>query len=266
MFLLNYDIIIAASITTLLLLFILVYVQQRLSIAPRIYYGFISIALPLSSLINLLKVPLIYTLFSSALENESLDFIDIIIWLAIVGISEEVIKILPITMPRLNKIEHNSQQLAILGWCLGTGFGIGEIWYLVFQISMTSEETQYNWLALLNGFGMERFFVVFVHAALTLIAVKGLEEGKRNFLKTLTIAAILHGFFDSPILLHQIGYFSYLEMIIIVFMEMIGTFVAAIYLFFTYYSSTISPLEERIVQKRNLLIRAKKAIEKKREE
>ncbi|MFX1512895.1 MAG: hypothetical protein ACFFCQ_09940 [Promethearchaeota archaeon] len=79
------------------------------------------------------------------------------------------------------------------------------------------------------------------------------------FRKSITLAAILHGNFDSPILFHTAGYLSYIEMTVIVFMELVCTFIAAVYLFFFYYTSYQTLLEERIVQKNELLLRAQKA-------
>ncbi|MFX0211968.1 MAG: PrsW family glutamic-type intramembrane protease [Candidatus Hodarchaeota archaeon] len=260
--LLNQDVVIAAILTTLFLGLVLIFVQYRLSITPKKYYSCIAIALPLSALINIIKIPILHILFSTSLEKDSLVFLDLILWLVIVGISEEVVKVLPVFLPYLNKIEHSSQQLAILGWCLGAGFGIGEIWFLTIQISMQIEETQYNWLTLLSGFGFERFFVVFAHITFTLIALKGLEIGRRKFLETITLAALFHGVFDSPILLHTAGYLTYFEMIMIVFLELILTFMAAFYLFYINYTSVRILEDERTIQKSNLLLRAKEAWDK----
>lgn len=51
------------------------------------------------------------------------------------GVTEETIKVLPVFFPPLNKKILSNKELTIIGWCLGTGFGIGEIWFLAIQYS-----------------------------------------------------------------------------------------------------------------------------------
>jgi hypothetical protein len=255
----NLTIIFTAIIVTLFCLLLLVITQKRLNIPPKNYYRLIIVALPFSIIINLFKIPLLHDLFSSSLTQNSLSFHQIIIWLLIVGVTEETIKVLPVFFPPLNKKIRSIKELTIIGWCLGTGFGIGEIWFLAIQYSFAYGNSN-HWLSWITGFGVERFFVVFGHAAFTIIALKGLEKSYWRFTCSFSMAILLHGLYDSPILLYSAGFLNKIEMNLIILMELICVFILVYYLLFVIGTSLNEVSEEQRKKiKTNLLKRAEKA-------
>jgi hypothetical protein len=145
----------------------------------------------------------------------------------------------------------------MIGWSLGTGFGIGEIWYIAYSISVLTIELP-NWIFLLSGFGVERFFVVFAHALFTMVALHGLRNKRiQNFFFTFLVAVGLHALLNAPIFFPKLGLLTVLEMQLVVFLELIIVFVSAFFILLFYSKITDEDLISRLKEKEDLLRRAR---------
>lgn len=253
----NIDILIAAFITTLFVIFILIIVQKRMDFDSNYYYGLVILAFPFSTIINSLKIPLLDFLFIVKASMNSLTVIDVILWLLIVGLTEEFIKSAPVIILLFKRVPLNSRNLAMIGWSLGAGFGIGEIWYLAYNVAIQPIELP-GWVLLLSGFGMERFFVVFAHALFTMVALRGLKEKKfRYFAVTFLVAIGLHSLLNGPIFLPTLGILTIFEMQLILFLELIIVFVGAFYILLVFSRTTDLDSPSRLQEKEKLLQRAR---------
>jgi len=241
--------------TTILILLILIVIQKKLTLNGKVFYITLITALPLSYLINQIKLPISQWLFA----NHALDLSYGIIWVLIVGITEESIKFLLFLslFAYLKHVNKNSfRNEVIITYCVGIGFGIGEIWYLlsllIFSVSPIIQGN--GWLVYLGGFGFERFFVTFGHAALFMIILFGWKKNKEQLLFYLIIAMLFHALYDFPIILNAVGLISSLELVLTIVLEIIFGFLVSFYLldYFLRYKDT----SERSIQKSELLKRA----------
>lgn len=98
----------------------------------------------------------------------------------------------------------NEKNVVPYGLALGLGFGIGEIWFIAYQITLNpawSDIPFYNFM----GFAGERLIVCFMHGAFTAVALKFLHRGFGFGLGVIS-AMTLHYFLNFPILLAAINY------------------------------------------------------------
>ena len=257
---LNTDVIVASIITTLLIIIILLVVQRKLDLNWKIFYLTLVAGLPLSYFINQIKIPILNFLFATKVTNNSLNLIDAMLWVFIVGFTEELIKfilfILIIQVLKYYTLK-NYRNTVVVAYCTGIGFGIGEIWYLASTLLYYSAPgaTLISWL---SGFGLERFFVTFGHAMMFMVIIYGYR--RNTFLTGVFLfgAMLLHAFYDFPISLTTIGVISTIEMSLIVFLEIIVGFVIS----FILLNLLLRYPEDnkRIEQKKDLLRRAKESM------
>ncbi len=256
--LIDTNVLVAALLTSGLILLIMIAIQRKLNVSSYLFYGTIILALPLSYIINtFVKIPL---LNSSGLQtnasNGTLTFFEAIIWALFVGFTEEGIKFILFIVILFfikNQREKNSTFIA---YCVGIGFGIGELWYLgwPFIFPNTYELFGVGLLSWLSGFGFERFFTTFTHAAMFMVVLYGYRRNAQSSFLALLLAMIIHALVDFPILLAVIGIISPLVLSITIFLELVCGFVASFYLL-DYFSRTVVD-KERPTKKAELLRRA----------
>ncbi len=167
------------------------------------------LSLPFSMIINLaVKGPI----FNGLIEFLGFEGTLLVNWppemlaltLAIGGLAEEAIKIAPLIVPSLREICQQSQLKCLtIGWILGAGFGLGEAWYIAWQISLVPSLAGYPFY-LYTGYISERVLVTFVHAAMTMIAIYGIYLRKGWWFPTYLAASFTHACFNIPALLYQI--------------------------------------------------------------
>jgi uncharacterized membrane protein YhfC len=225
-----------------------------------LFYLTIISGLPLSYLINQIKLPISVLIF----ESHALDLSYGILWVLIVGLTEESIKfvlfILIIVILTIFKIQ-SYRNSVIVAFCVGIGFGIGEIWYLssLLIFSNSTAIVGIGWLAWLGGFGFERFFVTFGHAAMFIIIIAGFRKNNIQTFVYLVLAILLHALYDLPIILNAVGLITSLELTLIIVLELIFGFIASFFLldYFLRYQNK----SERNIKKFELLKRAQKKSE-----
>jgi len=86
---------------------------------------------------------------------------------------------------------------------LAWAFGIGEIWYLAWQLSKVPELARYP-LYYFGSFISERVGVVFIHGVMTAVAVTGFRKGRKGLLIGYVKAVFLHTFTNIGAMLYQI--------------------------------------------------------------
>lgn len=258
MLLIDTNVLSTALIVTGLIILIMIILQRRYHFPPILFYVVILCALPLSFGINtFVKIPLLNFLgFQAKATNNTLTFLDSIIWVLIVGFTEEGIKFLLFILILYFIKSQKEKQSTIIAYCVGIGFGIGELWYLGWPYIFPSSNALFGVgiLSWLSGFGLERFLTTFTHATMFILILYGYRKNTLTLILTLGLAMVIHALVDLPILLSAIGMISPLELSMIVYLELICTFVASFYLL-DYFSRT--PLDnDRENKKQQLLKRA----------
>ena len=231
-------------------------VYRRYQLNSYWYFITLILGLPLSYLVNeYVKLPLfIETGLRSKQLAGSLTFIDSIIWVIIVGSTEEIIKIIVFLICVFFDKDLNYKNKIGLGWAVGIGFGIGEMLYLgyslVFDPSYPSDV--FLWL---QGFCVERFFVTFAHAFFVLVVLKELDVGYATIPFFLLISIFFHALFDYPILAISLGFINWIDLTIIIILELILIFILSFYFLNTLM--TKSDKYKEMKHKDELLERAK---------
>jgi hypothetical protein len=154
------------------------------------------LALPLSAIVNLaVKSPVIEQGLFAWNIPESL-----VQWpwwfaglsLLLVGISEELFKLLPAMFLLFRRTMINPTGVAAMAAAVGFGFGIGEIWYLAWRLSAAQPEVASLPFYMLGGFMGERALAVWLHAILLQISLSGLSVRPAVVALTALGAALLH--------------------------------------------------------------------------
>ncbi len=166
----------------------------------------VALALPFSAIINIfMKAPIGSALLSLFGIPVPLSLATPVWFLALIlflsPLTEEAIKLAPIISKKMR--ERFSSPL-YAGLAAGIGFGIGEIWYLAWGISMVPAYSAYPFYYF-TGFIGERFLVVFLHGAITAIAAYMLLRGAGKAILGYLAAVCLHAFLNLGALLYQIG-------------------------------------------------------------
>lgn len=257
----NTDVVLSAVITTILMVFILLVVQRKLRLSGKIFFLTLVAALPLSYIINQIKIPILNNLFTSKVTSNSLTLVDGLLWVFIVGFTEELIKFILFILI-IQTLNHyslkNYKNTVVVAYCTGIGFGIGEIWYLV-SLLLYYSVPDANLIAWLGGFGFERFFVTFGHAAMFMVIIYGYRKNDVWTGIYLLAAMIIHALYDLPIILASIKIISSLELALIIFIEIIASFIISFILL--YLLIEYSENDSRKGQKEALLQRARKSFE-----
>ena len=232
----NGQIFISAAIATAIVLVPIVIVQLLLKFDWKKYWFFVCIMLPGSAVINLGFKNWLFlglnALIPSTLDEPTLLLIQFLvfypIWVLVVGISEELTKLAPALIPLFRKDMKTSELSTVQsGWSLGCGFGIGEIWYLAFLIALEPLYAPYKWFEY-GGFIFERSLVVFLHAAMTILAVYGFH--KMRLWLTILLAILAHAFIDYLAvlsLLYPAVYYLFIVLMMIAILLVVLAFIAA---------------------------------------
>lgn len=119
-------------------------------------------------------------------------------------LTEEPAKLLPLLLPFIfYRIKKENALLA--GMALGLGFGVGEIWTLVYLFAQKkSIFLSYPWYMFWGGI-QERFIASFTHAIMTGLAVYGIAQGLKKAVAGIGTAMMIHYFLNFPILLPAMG-------------------------------------------------------------
>lgn len=256
MVVLNTDVLIAATITTVIIALIMVVIQRKMNFPATLFYVSIVCGLPLSYIINQIKIPILTNLFQAKVLDKTLTLSDGVLWVLIVGFTEELIKFVVFMLILYFIKTEKQKQSTLVAYCVGIGFGIGEIWWLasLFIFLNSPSLIGLGWTTWLSGFGFERFFVTFGHAAIFMVVLFGYRKNSGSTALYLAGAMILHALYDFPIILNTLGLITSLEMVLIIFLELICGFIASFYLLDYFVRSPIDP--EREIKKQELLQRA----------
>ncbi len=121
----------------------------------------------------------------------------------IVGIIEEGIKIFPFIIRGFKRFLEDKESAFTIGVLIGIGFGIGEAWYLAYELSPISYKYPFIYL---SGFGGERAIATGIHLSLTGIFAYGISI-RKGFLFYLFVLS-LHAIVDLFASLYQSGVLS----------------------------------------------------------
>lgn len=256
--LIDTNVLLTAILTTGLIGIIMIIIQRKMHFEPLLFYVSILCALPLSFVINtFVKIPILYMSgFEAKASNGTLTLVDAILWALWVGFTEEGIKFV-LFLLILTIIESRKEEKStIIAYCVGIGFGIGELWYLGWSYIFPTTNALFgvSLLSWLSGFGFERFFTTFTHAALFMVMLYGYRKNRITMFLALGVAMVLHALVDFPILLKVIGVIGPFALSLTVFLELICGLLASFYLL-DYFART--PVNnQREVKKQELLQRA----------
>lgn len=122
-------------------------------------------------------------------------------------LTEEPAKLWPLLIPLLFR-RIDPKVAFYSGIALGLGFGVSEIWTLVYLfIKNNPTLLTHPWYYFVGGI-QERFIASFCHAAMTGIAVAGICQGWKAGLKSIGAAMAVHYFLNFPILMPHLFGFS----------------------------------------------------------
>ena len=193
-----HSIYIAAIITTISSIVVwggLYYYFLGLNLRHDRYLLLLPIAATLCPIVNLfVKAPLLKVLkdffnIQGAIDSGApLSFL--LIFLFIPPVTEEIVKIAPALFMKIRKMDN--KKIFRIAYMLGFGFGLGEIWYVAYNVAKDPAMQGIPFYHFV-GFMGERFIVSLIHAGLTVVALTGFGKGiKRPGVMGLMIAILLH--------------------------------------------------------------------------
>ena len=215
-----------AAITTVIVLIPIIVLPVILKIKWKRYWLFFLIMLPGSALINLGLKDWIFLGLSNWQPDSNLVLYLLYwpLWVQIVGITEELIKIAPTAIRSIRKDMQASEFSAVqIGWSLGCGFGVGEIWYLAFLIAFSTDPALQTipWYQF-TGFLFERILVVFLHGGMTMLACYGYSKNKWYLPVLAVLGAIgIHTFIDYLVVLSYLNIAAYIVFVGIAIVNML---------------------------------------------
>jgi len=181
-----------------------------LSKRERMYLALMLITLPFSTIVNLCVKKPIYEFLLSSLNifewNVTSPWWFHVFVLFLSPITEEAVKLSPLVAKQVRRMIVRSSALWV-GMAFGTGFGIGEIWYLAWGFSMVPELGGYPFYYF-GGFIAERIAVVFIHGVMTAVAATGFTKGRNGLLAGYVGALFLHAFANMGAMLYQIRFWD----------------------------------------------------------
>ena len=205
MIMINPQIFIMAAITLILawvgwgILFYRIGIQNRMLIRITI------LMLPMSALVNLLiKTPVnhfVASFFHLSPEVNVSQPVWYLVFLSFLPpITEELAKAFPLAMPEIRKTM--KQDALWVGAWSGLGFGLGEIIYLAWTISVSLQYQGTAWYSY-TGFLGERLAVCLVHAMITGIFFYFIQKGQA--ISGYLIAVFLHLAVNAGAILLALG-------------------------------------------------------------
>lgn len=157
------------------------------------------VMLPSSFVVNyLVKAPLFAALFVHLLgfENTSLATLPLTWGFArymAVPLIEEAAKAAPCLLPWFRRRVVDARSRAVLGFVLGTGFGVSEAWTLAYMLTARG----LGGIEGMQGFIGERTAVILGHAVMTMVAVQGMGRGFKVAVGYYLAAVGLHALCNS---------------------------------------------------------------------
>lgn len=195
---------IAASLTTLAVVAFYGYLILRLSRPESRGALLIAalVALPLQPLaFYLLRIPLDTVIREAIGTGDAYH----VITTFYAPLTEEPAKWLPLAIPLVWRALR-PENVVPMALAIGLGFGIGEIWFLADQISRVPQYAALPfWM--FGGFGVERFYVTFLHGGFVVFVVSRLATG-RSFLPGALAGMALHYAVNLPIFLASVNAFG----------------------------------------------------------
>lgn len=173
----------------------------------RKFFLLVGFSLPFSFIVNqFVKEPIgasLQELFHLTRDWRNSPWWFLVILLFISPFTEEAIKLFPVLVTPIKKRLRSYSEAFGVGFALGLGFGIGEIWYIAWSIF--EEDTQMASLAFykFGGFMGERLLVCFIHGILTLIAVTGIFLGIKKAIIYYLGAVLLHAVVNIGPMIYQ---------------------------------------------------------------
>ncbi|HSV85007.1 MAG TPA: hypothetical protein VLH85_00430 [Levilinea sp.] len=167
--------------------------------------------LPLSAIVNLwVKTPLIMAVsraggVDTGLSNAPVWFV--IFFAFVPPVTEELIKVVPLLIPRARRLLDRGLGAFAAGMALGVGFGLGEALYLAYNVSTSFVYAGMPWYVF-TGYLFERFTVTFMHGVITALFVMGLSHRGWRAATGFLAAVFLHLLLNLPIILQIRGLIS----------------------------------------------------------
>ena len=128
--------------------------------------------------------------------------------LLMVGVTEELVKLLPLLVPTVRRQLREDRTAVPLAFAIGLGFALGEIWYAACLIARVQPQVASLPVYLLGGFVSERSATVLIHSTLTLIALSSFPRGRWAFVAGTLGAILAHAAVDFMPALFQRGQVS----------------------------------------------------------
>lgn len=124
-------------------------------------------------------------------------------------LTEELAKLLPVLIFAAWMLKGLTKKRAVfLGMALGLGFGLGEVWALVYlNVTTNAEILAYPWYAFLSAIA-ERLMASFIHGAMTGFALYGIVQGWFRGVFGVLTAMCTHFLLNFPIFLPVLGIVS----------------------------------------------------------
>lgn len=162
--------------------------------------------LPLSAAVNLLvKRPLLQWVQESGYVEPGAagpPFWFLLFALFLAPVTEEASKVLPVVLPVVRRQMARPGSWLWAGLFLGVGFGLGEIWYLAFQLAgLPILQGMPFWQ--MTGFLGERMMVTGAHGVMTAVLMLGVAAGRLRALGGYIAAVLLHALLNVGALLYQ---------------------------------------------------------------
>jgi uncharacterized membrane protein YhfC len=187
-----------------------------------VIFGF---ALPLSPIVNTLVKRPIFNYFRSVWGLRASPSLwpwwFAVVALGVVGVSEESIKLLPLTWRPARARAAERSGVAMLAMAIGLGFGIGEAWFLGWRIYRTQPQIARLPFYMLAGFVAERLLAMAIHSILVSLPVSGILLNRGRFTQRLMLAMGLHCVVDLGPMLFQTGIISAVPLLALLFLTVV---------------------------------------------
>lgn len=215
-------IIIAGLIAIAVGIWLLASIARLLGDRQRVWLFCIAMALPLSSIVNLaVKKPVLDVIghrYDVSFSSSTLPPLFVLVGLAVVGISEESMKLLPLLTPRIRRATSSREGRLAVALGIGFGFGVSEASYMTWVIWAHRPDIARLPFYTLTGFSGERVVAMFLHSAMILIPVSQISKGSLRFTSGLFAAMCVHALVDLPVALFQakrLSYFGVLPFLVV---------------------------------------------------
>lgn len=174
----------------------------------RKFFLFVGLSLPFSFIVNqFVKEPIgvfLQELFHLTGDWRNSPWWFLVILLFLSPFTEEAIKLFPVLVTPMKKRLRIYSDAFGVGFALGLGFGIGEIWYIAWSIFKENPQMASLPFYKFSPFISERLLVCFIHGILTLIVVTGIFLGIKKAVIYYLGAVLLHAGVNVGAMIYQI--------------------------------------------------------------